>query len=204
MGSDARVATKGEVSRERVIDAAAKIFAERDYAGTTMREVAKRVGFRAASLYYHYPSKEDLIEAVLAIGMNALSESLNLALAALPPTATARDRIETAMFAHLECVVRLEDYSLASRRAIGQVPSHVRRRLVAMRDAYSEVWLELLEQARAEGQLRDDVDIHLARMFILGALNSVLDWYRPNGRTLREIAEQFAMLSDGIFRRPRS
>jgi AcrR family transcriptional regulator len=204
MDRDARLPTRGEVSRERVIDAAASIFAERGYAGTTMREVAKRVGFRAASLYYHYPSKEDLIEAVLATGMNALSKSVNLTLTELPATATARDRIEAAMFAHLECVVRFGDYSLASRRAIGQVPNHVRRRLVAMRDAYSDLWLELLEQARANGELRDDVDTHLARTFILGALNSVLDWYRPNGKTPRELAKQFAILSDGMFRRTRS
>lgn len=193
--------TKADVSRERVLDAAAKIFAERGYAGTTMREVAKRVGFRAASLYYHYHSKEDLIEAVLSMGMSAVVTSVESALSALPENASGRERIEAAILAHLDSVVTSGDYALASRRVLGQVPSHVRRRLVSMRDAYSDLWLQLLEAARASGELRADVDMHLARTFILGALNSVLDWYKPNGKTLPEIAHQFAVLSEGIFRR---
>lgn len=193
--------TKAQVSRERVIDAAAKIFVERGYAGTTMRAVATQVGFRAASLYYYYRSKEDLIEAVLARGMGSVADAVRVSLAALPPEATARARIEAATFAHLNSVVTSGDYALASRRVMVQVPIHVRRRLVSLRDAYSELWLEILESARAGGELRDEVDTHLARTIILGALNSVLDWYRPNGKTLREIAEQFAIMTEGIFRR---
>lgn len=193
--------SKADVSRERVLNAAAKLFAERGYAGTTMREVAKRVGLQAASLYYHYRSKEDLIEAVLAPGINAVAQSVRDALVLLPPDATARARIETAIVAHLTCVITYGDYALASRRVLGQVPVHVRRRLVVLRDSYSDLWLELLETARSSGELRDDVDLHLARTFILGALNSVLDWYRPDGQPLGEIAAQFAILSEGVFRR---
>ena len=50
--------TKADISRERVLAAAAKIFVERGYAGTTMRAIADDVGLKAGSLYYHFPSKE--------------------------------------------------------------------------------------------------------------------------------------------------
>lgn len=191
---------KADVSRERVLAAAAKIFAERGYAGTTMRAVADRVGLQAASLYYHYRSKEDLIEAVLATALNAVSEAVRLAVASLPQDASARERINCAILAHLTNVLLYGDYALASRRVLGQVPAHVRRRHIALRDAYSDFWLELLEAAAGNGELHCASDLHLTRTFILGALNSVLEWYNPQVKSIEELAAQFSLLiSEGVF-----
>ncbi len=193
-------ATKAEISRERVLAAAAKIFSDRGYAGTTMRTVAKEVGLQAGSLYYHYRSKEELIEAVLDLGINGVSATVRGAIAALPPTASGRLIIETAVAAHLKGVVGFGAYALSARRVLGQVPAHVRRKHVRLRDAYGEFWLELLQSAHRSGDLRGDVDTRLARTFILGALNSAVDWYNPQGKALDEVAMQFSLLiSDGLF-----
>lgn len=192
--------TKADLSRERVLEAAAKIFAERGYAGTTMRAVADRVGLQAASLYYHYRSKEELIEAVLAMGLGGVSAAVRSAVAAAPPGASARERLNIAILAHLTSVVTFGDHALATRRVLGQVPPHVRRKHVALRDAYSDFWLDLLEAASAAGELRSGTDLHLVRTFILGALNSVLEWYKPQGKPLDAIAQQFSLLiTEGIF-----
>ena len=191
---------KADISRERVLGAAAKIFAERGYAGTTMRAVADRVGLQAASIYYHYRSKEDLIEAVIGTALVGVSQAVHQAVASLPASASGRDRIDSAIFAHLTSVLTFGDYALASRRVLGQIPAHVRRKQIALRDAYGNFWLELLESARVGGELRGDLDLHLARTFILGALNSALEWYKPQGKALHEIASQFSLLIDeGIF-----
>lgn len=192
--------TKADISRERVLAAAAKIFSERGYAGTTMRAVAKEVELQAASLYYHYRSKEELIEAVLDLGINGVSETVRGATAALPPKVSGRRIVETAVLAHLKGVVDYGVYALSARRVLGQVPSHVRRKHVRLRDAYGEFWLDLLQAARHSGDLRGDVDMRLARTFILGALNSAVDWYNPQGKALDEVAMQFSLLiSDGLF-----
>jgi AcrR family transcriptional regulator len=193
--------TKADISREKVLRAAAQIFAERGYAGTTMRAVAARVGLRAASLYYHYRSKEELIEVVLLMALQGVSDGVRDALAALPAGASARARIEAAILAHLTVVVTFGDYALATRRVLNQVPAHVRQRHLPLRDAYSGVWLDLLEAARDAGELRKDVDLHLARTLILGALNSAIEWYRPGGKSLREVAEQVVILTEGMFAR---
>jgi TetR/AcrR family transcriptional regulator, cholesterol catabolism regulator len=193
-------ATKADISRERVLAAAAKIFSERGYAGTTVRAVAKEVGLQAGSLYYHYRSKEELIEAVLDIGINGVSETVRNAIAALPPDAAGRKLIETAVLAHLKGVVAYEAYALSARRVLGQVPAHVRRKHVRLRDAYGEFWLHLLEAAQLSGDLRAKIDVRLARIFILGALNSAVDWYKPQGKALDDVAKQFSLLiSDGLF-----
>ena len=109
-------ATKADISRERVLAAAAKIFSERGYAGTTMRAVAQEVGLQAGSLYYHYRSKEELIEAVLDLGINGVSETVRGAIAALPPKVSGRRIVEAAVLAHLKGVVDYGVYALSARR----------------------------------------------------------------------------------------
>ncbi len=60
---------KGEATAERILNAAEALFAERGYAGTTLRDVATAVDLRIPSLYNHFPSKEALYEAVLERGI---------------------------------------------------------------------------------------------------------------------------------------
>jgi len=60
---------KGELTAERILDAAEALFAERGYAGTTLRDVATRVELRIPSLYNHFPSKDALYTAVLERGI---------------------------------------------------------------------------------------------------------------------------------------
>ena len=53
-------------TRDRIREEAVALFTERGYATTSLREIADRVGITKASLYYHYPSKQDLLAAVVA------------------------------------------------------------------------------------------------------------------------------------------
>jgi AcrR family transcriptional regulator len=74
---DAHRRSKGERTAERILDAAEALFAERGYAGTTLRDVATEVGLRTPSLYNHVPSKESLYEAVLERGIRPVFEVLS-------------------------------------------------------------------------------------------------------------------------------
>ena len=67
-----RPRSKGEQTAERILDVAEELFAERGYAGATLREVAGRVGLRIPSLYNHFPGKEALYVAVLERGVGPL------------------------------------------------------------------------------------------------------------------------------------
>jgi AcrR family transcriptional regulator len=63
---------RGELTAERVLDVAEALFAERGYSGTTLRDVAARVGIRTPSLYNHFASKDALYAAVLERGIGPL------------------------------------------------------------------------------------------------------------------------------------
>ncbi len=67
---------KGERTAERILDAAEALFAERGYAGATLRDVAAKVGVRTPSLYNHFPSKESLYAAVLERGISPVLDVL--------------------------------------------------------------------------------------------------------------------------------
>ena len=67
---------KGELTAERILDAAEALFAERGYAGTSLRDVATQVELRIPSLYNHFPSKDALYAAVLGRGIGPVLEML--------------------------------------------------------------------------------------------------------------------------------
>ena len=78
----------GERTAERILDAAEELFAERGYAGATLRDVATRVGVRPPSLYNHFASKDALYAAVLERGIGPLIELLARSAAAPADEAT--------------------------------------------------------------------------------------------------------------------
>lgn len=52
-------------TRERILDVAAELFVDQGYENTSLREIADRLGFTKAALYYHFPSKEQILQALL-------------------------------------------------------------------------------------------------------------------------------------------
>jgi AcrR family transcriptional regulator len=61
-----------EVTRRRILEAANTLFAERGYSGTSMRDIAEHLGMTSASLYYHFPAKEELLSALVGPVVEAL------------------------------------------------------------------------------------------------------------------------------------
>jgi TetR/AcrR family transcriptional regulator len=71
-GPEARSSTA-----ERILDAAEELFSERGFAGTAVRDIAARCGLNPASLYNHFPGKQDIYEAVLERGLRPIFELLS-------------------------------------------------------------------------------------------------------------------------------
>ncbi len=190
---------KSAISQKRVLDAAAKVFRDYGYAGTTMRVIAAEADLKAGSIYYHYKSKDDLISAVLDLGINAVLDGVRSALKALPPETTGRKKIETAIKAHLSAIIDNGDYTLATRRVFGQVPEAIREKNLRLRNSYATIWSDILAEAQQRGEFRAAADLTLARLFILGALNWTVEWFKPGNRTIDDVAQSFsALVLDGL------
>ncbi len=190
---------KSAVSQKRVLDAAARVFRDYGYAGATMRVIAEQAGLKAGSLYYHYSSKDELITAVLDLGMNASITALKAALAALPPDATARQRLEVAFRTHVTTIIANGDYSLATSRVFGQVPEAIRVQHEKIRDSYGLMWREILTIGQQRGEFRASANLTLARLLILGALNWTAEWFKPGTRSIEDVTSGFAaIVMDGL------
>lgn len=190
---------KSVISQRRVLDAAAKIFRDYGYAGTTMRVIAEEADLKAGSIYYHYKSKDELIAAVLDLGIQTVIETVDRAMALLPPEATGRMKVETAIQAHLSAIIENGDYTLATRRVVGQVPEAIREKNLKLRNGYANLWQDILKSAQANKEFRSDINMTFARLFILGALNWTVEWFKPGGRSIEEVARNFAtIILDGV------
>ncbi len=198
--SEART-RKSEETRERLLDAAAKVFRDRGYAGARLADIAEAAGMHPPGVYYYFGSKEDLVEEVLRVGVARARAFVQDRVAALPEGASALDRLRAAIEGHVLMVLEIGDYTSANIRIFGQVPDDVWARHLADQRAYGNVWRGLLEDARAAGDLRPDVDLSVIRMLLLGALNWTAEWFRPGRQTATEVArEATAMICDGIGR----
>jgi TetR/AcrR family transcriptional regulator, cholesterol catabolism regulator len=179
----------GDGRRREIIRAAARLFGAQGYAGTSMRDIAQAVGLLPGSLYYHFPSKDVLIEEIFIAGTQVLSAAIESAVAGLSDPWL---RLERACITHLEA--HLSDSAFATVIATESLksPPSLRAKLVAYRDRYEGLFVEMV----AELDLPPEIDRSIYRLSLLSTLNAVDFWYRPGGKTPDYIARQIFAIYD--------
>jgi AcrR family transcriptional regulator len=178
-GDAGKRARRSDVSRQQILDVAAKLFRARGYTETSLRDIGKQAGMKAGSLYYHFTSKEELAAEVLRIGVRRVHEAVVRAMKRRGAKGDVKSRLRAAMVAHLETLLDESDYTSAHIHCFPYVPESLRDKLSTERREYEEVWRKLLDGAVAAGALAPGVDCTAARLAILGALNWSLEWYDP-------------------------
>lgn len=190
---------KSAQTRARLLDAAAKVFRDKGYAGARLSDIADLAGMHVPGVYYYFDSKEDLVEEVLRAGVARACAFVEDGLAAVPAGSPALDRLRAAIEAHVLVVLEIGDYTSANIRIFGQLPDDIRRRHLTQQRSYGDLWRRLLEEARAAGELRADLDLSVLRMLILGALNWTVEWYRPGAQSAAEVARNATtMICEGV------
>ena len=137
--------------RERILQSAVELFAARGFHGTSVRDLAQAVGIEAASLYYHFPSKQVLLHVLFDQIMNELLDTLRLAtLAGGPPP----QRLPGVARAHVAFHIARRKETFVSRSELRSLlPAH-RRLIVAKRDGYEHAVRELLAEGVALATFR--------------------------------------------------
>ena len=169
--------SKAARTRARILDAAAHVLSVKGYAGTRMCDVASAAELQAPAIYYYFSSRDDLIEEVMYAGIADMRMHLGRQLDALDPATPALEKILIAVEAHLRHELELSDYTTASIRNAGQIPDHLRTRQRNEEQAYGAMWRELFDAARTNGDLRDGLDVRLAQLLVVGALNWAAEWF---------------------------
>lgn len=171
-------------TRERILASAAHILSRRGVAGTRLADIAAHAELRAPAVYYYFQSRNELIAEVMREGQRRVREHVRDTLASLPPGAPVLELVDAAVEAHLRIELELSDFASAVTRNAGQLPPEILESLRLESDAYHAIWRSLLEQLAASGRLRPGLDIGIARMLVIGALNWTAEWWHPGHGSL--------------------
>jgi AcrR family transcriptional regulator len=183
--------------QEDVTRAAIEIFWEKGYTAAAIQDVADKVGMLKGSLYYYIDSKEDLLWRIIEDVHEEWSEILRQAGAL---DAGPIERIHTFIKLHVEWyltnVKEVSVFFREWRHLSGERLTEIKAR----RRRYEQVIRDLITAAQAAGEVSPALDDRYAARYILAAVNSVPDWYRPSrGDPHAKVAELYADMTVGLL-----
>jgi len=179
--------------KEQIHRTASRLFRERGFHATSVRDIAEQVGLRGGSLYAHVEKKDDLL-------WDIVNEAADRFFAALRPISEAdldiMQKLRKAVLAHLEVVTSDLDAAAVYTVEWRHLSPERREAITRRRDEYEGLFRDLVDEAIRQ-RFVSAIDAPSAALFILSALNYVFTWYRPDGRLSPEEVGQ--MLADYIF-----
>ena len=185
---------------ETLLNVAVRLFNERGYDGTSMEDLSRKLGITKSAIYYHVPSKEELLR--LAVdraldGLFAVAEEVG------ERDGSAITQLEGLVRGSVRLLVRELPFVTLLLRVRGN--TKVERAALARRRDFDRLVTDLVTRARDEGDLRADIDPATTSRLLFGMVNSLIEWYRPRERGIGEadIAETIAAVAfDGLRVRP--
>ena len=191
------------VSRQAILDTAARLFRQEGYAASSLRAIADACDMKAGSLYYHFESKDQIVSEVLDIGVQRVFDAVRIAVEALPPTAGLTATLHCAIEAHLRALLHAHDFTSANIRIFGQVPAAVRASHKDLRKRYEHYWRGLLARLQQRGEIRAESNLQRTVFFLFGAMNWTTEWYDEKKSGLTAMAGELTdLVTNGLRGKP--
>ena len=177
--------------REELLRVSARLFREKGFDATTIRDISSAAGMHSGSPFYHFKTKQDILVAVMEQG---LSEGLRKLEEAMAQPLPAEQRFRRMIRAQLGTILEEgNDFVPVLLYDWRSLTDAGRRRIIALNDRYDALWQPVIDELKREGHMPGDAQ--LVRLLILGAVNWVGRWYREGGRlSLDEVADGAARL----------
>jgi TetR/AcrR family transcriptional regulator, cholesterol catabolism regulator len=187
-------------TRDDVVRAAGRLFADRGYHGTSMRDLGRELGLHGSSLYSHITSKEDLLVDVVMRGAELFEGA---ALSAVAGSAEPVSRLEALVSAHVGVVLDHIDEARTFLNEARALEDDHRSPVLDARNRYEAVFRQVLADGVADGTFRAGLDVRMATIYLLSILNALDRWYRPDGDLDRPalVASLVSFVLDGITAR---
>jgi AcrR family transcriptional regulator len=199
--------------RQQLLRESARLFRERGYDATSVREIAAATGLQSGSWVYHFRTKQEILAAVMEQGLEqALGRIEAIAREGLPP----REEFRALLRAHLDTLLGPgQDFIPVLLYDWRSLDVTGRDRVVALQNRYERVWDDVLGRLQRSGDWAMPTPVD--RLLMFGALNWMAQWYRPGGALdvarLVDSAETFFLrtpparrraAATGARRRPRA
>lgn len=178
--------------RAEMARAAARLFSERGYHGTSMQHLADALGLQRGSLYAHIGSKQELLFDVVEEGADRFLARGSEAVAMRAPAA---ERLRRLLVGHIETAIEHLDSATVFLNEWRYLPADLRALVQSKRDTYENMVRRIISDGIAAGEFRTDTDVGFAARLVLSAGNWTYTWYRPEGDLgPKEIGERFTEL----------
>jgi AcrR family transcriptional regulator len=184
------------LTREGIIEAAARIFSEKGYHATSMQDIAEAVNLQKASLYHHFTSKQEILAEILDEALDIINNRLELVLS---QPMSADEKLRQAMITYFQTIAENQNLSAVLLLELRSLDPELKTRQASRREKFEKLWKDLIIEGRQQGVF-SNVDPSLTGRAILGVMNWTITWYRSDGpRSAGEIADLFAdLLLNGI------
>lgn len=188
--------------RNEIVAAAERLFRDKGYLATTMRDIADEMGMQGGgSLYAHISGKEELL-------WNIASEAIEAFFAAVTPaiqevaSESPVDKLHAAMLAHMSVICERLSAAAVYFDEWRHLSQPKRGQFLERRDQYEQIFGTLVHQGVQFGVFRE-LDVRVTTLYLLGSMNAIRHWYRPDGRlNAQELAERIAdLLLEGMHTR---
>ena len=195
----ARLVRNSRVLRraDEIIDAAARVFAERGYHGTTTQAIADVLGMRQASLYYYFPSKEAALEEVCARGTDGFVDGAERV---MQMDVTPLEKLKLLIASHLVPVETMPDYVRVFINERRYLPDASRKRVGRKSRRIERFFEQVIQAGIDDGSIREGTDARLAMLAALGMCNAVINWRESDrAKDIGGIASGFAdIVANGL------
>jgi AcrR family transcriptional regulator len=194
---EVRQAAGGSARVEQVLECAARLFTEKGYDATSMRDIAAAVEVRPSSLYHHFPGKQQILFAIChGFQLRFNEEVLPLLAPSRPPT----EAIRMAVREHILHSFRHRLDVLVTIRERRSLPEEEAARITGLRRRYRDALAATIERGRSRGEFQVE-DAKLAAMAILDMVNGIGYWFKPrDDRELVRTADRYAAGAIALLR----
>jgi AcrR family transcriptional regulator len=183
--------------REKVLAAAVQSFAEYGYNAATMRDIARIAGIQAASIYYHYASKQALLVEIMETHMRHLNANLERIVS---KQETVQQRLHEAITNHIRLHTTYKSEFFIIDTEIRALEGENRSYILSLRDQYEALLQRLLLEGMEQGVLRQ-TDVKVASYAIIAMCTEVAKWFRPAGRlSVQQVIDIYSqMVTEGLL-----
>src|SRR5690554_2803686 len=188
--------TRPAYDQDSILLVAVDVFNRHGYDATSMGVLAENLGITKSAIYHHVPSKEYLLELALDQALGGLEAILTDARAS-----------EGAADARLEFVLRSAVAVLTERLPYVTLLLRLRKNTEIERDAlerrraFDHAVAALVDEARTDGTLRRDIDARTTTRLLFGMINSIVEWFSPEGPlTAEKLADDVVKVAFGGLR----
>ena len=173
------VAVDSKQKLREICRIAARIFYEKGYDGASMQDIAEAVKLTKAGLYHHVGSKDRLLFEIMNYGMDILDESV---LEKVKLIEDPREKLRQTIIGHIDLVVRARDLEITvilhENRSL---KGALRKKINARKKTYIHFLEDLIAQVQDQSGHERLVSPALAAFNLLGIINWLYQWYRPEG-----------------------